>query len=212
MNNDYNAKQTLINNLSFLDQYKDTHSLYFVTITFKLPKRSIDGVTYKKENFDEYFRLFKNRLNKLALRHSKQRNKCAFIAFPEESHYTHKSLNQEEIINLNQNRQLATFSGHELPQHYHCVVMVHNQHKERFEKRATIKAVGYKKKLSSKLHNPYPKSLFAQPQNLIVQDTDIQSIDSIDGVIGYSTKNLLFSNFHYDDIYIFVSKNSMGVK
>ena len=192
MNNEYNNKKTLVDNLTFLNQYKNTYCMYFVTLTFKLKQRKFNEPSiYKKENFDEYFKLFKNRLNRLSLRHSRQINKCAFIAFPEQSHYTQKSLNQEEIISLNQNRQLPTFSNRDLPQHYHCIFLITNQHKNRFERKCMIKALGSKNKLSRDLHYPYPKKMFNEPQNLIIQDTDIQVIDNIDGVINYSTKNFL---------------------
>lgn len=208
--NQYNDKKLLINNLNFLEQYQETHTLYFVTITFKQKSKSFnEGLTFKKSDYSEYFRLFNNRLNSLSLRHSKQRNKCAFIAFPETSYFTQKRLWQDEIITLNQNRQKSTFRGLELPPHYHSILMIPNQHKDRFKRKCVDKAVGKKFKLSWKLHYPYPKTRLGHPDNLIVQDTDIQTIDNLEGVINYASKGFLTPDFDYDDMYIYVSKNSM---
>lgn len=215
-NNDYKDKQLLINNLEpLLTQYLDAYSMYFVTLTFKSKSNILnESREYKKADYDSYFRLFKNRLNNLALRNSKQKNKCVFFAFPEKSYYNHKFLNQENLIITNRNRSQPSFRSQDLPNHYHCILLVHNQHQDRFERKCTKKYLNPKtgkisKSLSDKLANPYPKDTAFEETNLFIQDTDIQLIDDLDGVIKYSTKNILSLDFNYDDIYIYVSKNSM---
>ena len=214
--NDYKNKELFINHLEeMLSQYQETHHQYFVTITFK-SKITIPNEPrqFNNTDYDKFFSLFKNRLNNLALRHSKQKNKCILLAFPEKSYHNPKTFNQDHIKITNQNRSKASFRSQDLPAHYHCILLVHNQHHARFEKKGIKKSLNpltgkISKTLSEKLSNPYPKATAFENTNLFIQDTDIQPIYDLEGVINYGTKNILYSGFDYDDIYLFVSQNSV---
>jgi hypothetical protein len=217
-NNDFLDKKIYIDTIkTTLKQYQQAYSMYFVTLTFKSrTPNPFQPSEYQIHDYDYYFRLFKNRLNKLSLRHSKQRNKCILFAFPEKSYHHHNPLlkKYDKLLN-NDNRQsnektnkAKRCRNRNLPNHYHCTLLIHNQHKDRFERKCITQSSNEVRSiLSENLSNPYPKSIHNHEDNLIVQDTDIQEISDLEPVINYSTKNLLYSDFKYDHFYDFVSKN-----
>jgi|GEM_PF-4167439 len=122
--------------------HSDHYQIYFMTIKFNRPYIKPDQPQLNRQDYDEYFNYFYRRLNKKSLYKSNQPNKTILFAFPEKSHF---------VISDKTEKQVS------MPNHYHCVVLIPNQHDNRFRKRCIVsnnKELRYE--ISENLYDPYP--------------------------------------------------------